>query len=84
MHKLARFFIPLTPIIVTYGGYELGNWAFNHFNCIDSGKYIEPCLAYGINIQGFLGITLFWFKILKYPALILTALWLIKSLKIKN
>ena len=84
MHKLARYLLALTPIIFTYGGWQLGSWAFEHFHCVDIGKFIEPCFAYGLNIQLFLGITLFWCQLLLYPALILSAVWLFKVIFQKN
>lgn len=44
--------------------WRIGIWAFDYFGCQDSGKFIEPCFAYGHNIQGWLGISLFWAPLL--------------------
>lgn len=54
--NLMLAFLPL----VSFSVWRIGTWAFGYFGCQDSGKFIEPCFAYGYNIQGWLGISLFW------------------------
>ncbi|WP_313494231.1 hypothetical protein [Stenotrophomonas sp.] len=52
------------PPLASFVVWRTGAWAFDYFGCQDLGKSIEPCIAYGHNIQGVLGISLFWAPLL--------------------
>ena len=60
--------------------WRIGIWAFDYFGCQDSGKFIEPCFAYGHNIQGWLGISLFWAPLLLLVSLPVCGWLLFESL----
>jgi hypothetical protein len=49
----------------------VSEWAFKEFGCTAQGNEIFPCQAYGVDITMFLGIGMFWCKIL------LPVVWLI-------
>ncbi len=80
MKWLARYLLALSPMVFFYGSWKLGMELFEHFHCKDTGKFIEPCFAYGVNIQGFLGFTMFWCQLLLYPATIGSIIWLLSLL----
>lgn len=64
MQWLVRYSVSLLPLGMVLGVMVLSEWAFNAFGCATYGKDILPCYAYGIDITRFLGVGLFWCKIL--------------------
>jgi hypothetical protein len=50
----------LLPTIAALAFWQWGNWAFEHYHCSYYAKSIPPCIAHGYNIQGLLGLSLFW------------------------
>jgi len=77
MRNLSKYLVAITPLVLFYSVWKLGAWAFKEFNCVDSGKFIEPCFAFGVNIQGFLGFASFWCQLFFWLSLPVTAIVII-------
>lgn len=59
-----RYFLAASPALVTFGGWQLALWAYEHFGCQGSLKYLKPCFVGSINLLPWLGIGLFWCQLL--------------------
>jgi len=80
MKSIIRYSLAVLPALLTLAFWQLGVWAFDFFGCKDSGKFIEPCDAYGYNIQGWLGMSMFWGQLAFYASLPICSWLLIKAL----
>ena len=65
---ILRYTIAALPGVITVGGWQLAEWAFVHFGCQWNSKGIDPCFVGTNNIQGWLGIGLFWCHLIAYLA----------------
>ena len=59
-----RYVLAASPALVTFGGWQLALWAYEHFGCQGNLKYLQPCFAGSINLLPWLGIGLFWCQLL--------------------
>jgi len=80
MKKVCRNLILAILPLAIFLFWQIGIWAFDYYGCQDSGKFIEPCFAYGHNIQGWLGISLFWAPLLLLVSLPVCGWLLFESL----
>jgi hypothetical protein len=72
-----RYALSLMPAALTLGGWQLAVWAYDYFGCQGNIKNLAPCYAGTINLLPWLGIGLFWFQILSYITVPVSAWFLI-------
>ncbi|MCE4539443.1 hypothetical protein LXT12_19520 [Pelomonas sp. P7] len=75
MNIYLRYVLAGLPAIVTFGGWQLAVWAYEHFGCSGNLKALAPCFAGGVNLLPLLGIGLFWCQLLLWVAVPIS-LWL--------
>jgi hypothetical protein len=73
-----RYILALLPAAVTLSGWQLAVWAYGYFGCQGNLKSLAPCYAGSINLLPWLGIGIFWFQLLCFITVPISAWFLIQ------
>jgi hypothetical protein len=71
MRRVASYVLRVLPPIVLYGGWKCAQWALDHY-CQGNLKDLGPCYVGHTDIRPFVGIGVFWFQLLWFPALLVS------------